>query len=194
MISIGLTGNAGSGKTTALDFFISRGIDGISTDAINSDLRHQCPYLTTALEQTLNTELADEHGLVDTGLLRQQIFSSREARIAVERLLHPLIMENLELQLSVLPEKDYCIVEIPLLYEAELLSCVDIIVLVTSEQDILLDRLAARASLTRDDAQGILKNQLADSHKFQYSSDIVLNNDSQEAFLQYLNEIYRRYS
>ena len=191
---IGLTGNAGSGKSTALDFFTAQGINGISVDAINTELRQHCPHLTITLERMLDASLTDSDGLIDTRLLGQLIFSSDSARETVERYLHPLIMENLELQLSVLSEKRYCIVEIPLLFEAQLLAYVDMVLLVTANKEILVSRLTTRPAITSDYAHAILEKQLADTDKFQYSSAIVLNNDSEEAYLQYLQNIHRRYS
>lgn len=191
---IGLTGNAGSGKSTALNFFTSQGIDGISVDAINTELRQHCPHLTVTLERMLGATLTGSNNLIDTRLLAQLIFSSDKARKTVEDYLHPLIMENLQLQLSVLAENNYCIVEIPLLFEAQLLATIDMVVLLTANREILVSRLTTRPAVSRDDADAILEKQLADIDKFQYSSDIVLNNDSQGALLQYLQKIHHRYS
>ena len=61
---IGLTGNAGSGKSTALNFFRSKGIDGISADAINADLRQHCQYLTIVIENTLKEKISCANGLI----------------------------------------------------------------------------------------------------------------------------------
>ena len=103
-------------------------------------------------------------------------------------------MENVELQLAVLPEKAYCIVEIPLLFEADLLTYVDVVLLITADREILINRIAARTGLEEKEAIGILENQLADREKFQYSKHIVLNNDSREAFQADLEQIHLRYT
>ena len=194
MIKIGLTGNAGSGKTTALEFFLSKGIDGISSDSINADLRSHCKYLSTALENMLNTKLADDNGLIDTALLRGVIFSSKSTQKHVEMLLHPIIMENIDLQIALLSQRAYCIIEIPLLYEADLLSQVDSVLLITADREQLLRRLTSRSQLTVDDATDILDNQMTDNHKFRCSNDIVLNDDTQENFLERLQTLHIRYS
>ena len=103
MIIIGLTGNAGGGKSTAMAYFASQGIDGISTDAINAELRQHCTHLCQWLQKMVGTALCDDNGRLDSNALRQEIFTSQKTRRSVEHFLHPVIMQNVELQLAVLP-------------------------------------------------------------------------------------------
>jgi dephospho-CoA kinase len=191
---IGLTGNAGSGKSTALDYFRSKGIDGISADAINADLRLHNQYLTIVIENTLQEKISDANGLIDTKRLRDIVFTSESSRTAIEMILHPIIMENIDLQLSLLPEKPYCIIEIPLLFEAKLLSLVDSILLVTSNRAELAERLRSRKQLSPVEIDTILDSQLADNNKFPFSDDIVLNNSTQEVFHKCLDQLHHRNS
>ena len=194
MIKIGLTGNAGSGKSTAVDYFYSQDINGISTDEINAEIRQHSTHVCQWLQKLLATEICDDNGKIDSKLLRKEIFLSEQSRRLVEQFLHPIIMENVELQLAILPEKSYCIVEIPLLFEADLLTYVDVVLLVTTDRKILVERISARTGLGQTEAAGILENQLADNEKFQYSNHIVINNDTKEAFQGYLEEIHQRYT
>jgi|GEM_PF-4363451 len=191
---IGLTGNVGSGKSTALDFFRSKNANGISTDTINTTLRQNSRYLAVIIEDCLHKQVAGDSGLIDSHKLRDIIFNSRSAQMTVESILHPIIMENVELQLSLLPAKPYCIIEIPLLYEAKLASYVDSILLITTKHIELIERLGATRSLPPDKIEAILNSQLADSNKFLLSNDIVLNNSTQEAFFERLNQLHHRYS
>ena len=192
MIKIGLTGNAGSGKSTAIDFFQSEGIDVISTDEINSNCRRHGKFLAVLLEKILNTSLSDKNGLIDSEELRKIIFASRDSRRSIEILLHPLIMENVDLQLALLPENDYCFIEIPLLYEANLCAYVDTILLVTAEHEKLIERLNTRSMLTGPEAESVLQNQLTDNIKFTRSNDIVLNTDTQSIFKDCLERLLHR--
>ena len=191
---IGLTGNAGSGKSTALNYFRSKGIDGIGADAINADLRLHSQYLTIVIENTLHEKISDANGLIDTKILRDIIFTSESSRTVIEMILHPIIMENIDLQLSLLPEKPYCIIEIPLLFEAKLFSLVDSILLVASNRAELAERLKSRKQLSPVEIDAILDSQLADNNKFLLSDDIVLNNSTQEVFHKYLDQLHHRNS
>lgn len=191
---IGLTGNAGSGKSTALNYFRSKGIDGISADAINADLRQHSQYLTIVIENTLQKKISLANGLIDIKILRDIIFTSESSRTTLEAILHPIIMENIDLQLSLLPAKPYCIIEIPLLFEAKLLSLVDSILLVASNRTELAERLKSRKQLSPVEIDAILDNQLADNNKFLLSDDIVLNNSTQEALHECLDQLHHRNS
>jgi len=189
---IGLTGNAGSGKSTALDFFRSKNIDGISTDTINADLRQHSQYLTIVIENTLQENISNDNGLIDTKKLRDVLFISKSSRAAIEMILHPIIMENVDLQLSLLPQNNYCIIEIPLLFEAGLLSCVDSVLLVASSRAELAERLNSRRQMTPGEIDAVLYSQLVDNKKFLPSNDIVLNNGTQEAFQECLDKLHHR--
>lgn len=192
MIRIGLTGNAGSGKSTAVKFFLSKGVNAISSDSINSDLRHHCKYLAAALESILQARLSDNNGQINVALLRDILFSSKSKKICAEKLLHPIIMENIDLQVALLPRNIYCIIEIPLLFEANWLAQMDSVLLVTANERSLIAHLTTRC-LTEKEAMNILSKQLADRHKFQYSDNIVLNNDSREHFLESLRQLHARF-
>lgn len=194
MVKIGLTGNIGSGKSYAFRFFLAKKISGISVDSINTELRNHCKFIATLLQKILRRNVLNKNELIDPTLLRRAIFSSRSARQDTENLLHPIILENLELQAMLLPENNYCIFEIPLLYEADLLATVDTVLLITADRTTLVRRLAHRDQLSPKEADNILDNQTADKNKFQNSDDIIVNNTTSEAFETCLNLIHKKYA
>lgn len=190
MIRIGITGNAGSGKSTVIDFLRSQGMDGISADEVNQSCRKHSKFLALILGKSLKTSVSDSNDFIDSTKLREVIFSSKDKQQCVEIILHPVIMENISLQLSLLPQSDYCFIEIPLLYEAELCSYIDTILLITADREILAKRLSSRSKLTQREAESVLTNQLPDSIKFTHSNDIVLNSDTREALQSHLEHLY----
>ena len=171
-------------------FFRSKGIDCISADTINTDLRNNCLFLAHIIEQVIQTSLSDNNHAIDTARLRNILFSSKSAQEKLETILHPLIMENIELQLSLLPIQDYCIIEIPLLFEADLLSHIDRALLVTANRGKLAERIRDRSQLTSNEAAAILDAQLEDKYKFSGSKDIVFNSSSPQAFHDCLDNLY----
>ena len=190
---IGITGNAGSGKSLAASYLQSKGIPVISTDAINTCLLENCWSLARNIKFLSKTKVTDSSGNLDKNNLRNMVFSSRAFRKQLEQILHPLIMNNVSLQLSLLPEHPYCIVEIPLLFEAGLTDSVDRILLLTAREDILLGRLCERSNIDIDSAKSILNNQSQDNTKFGTSDDIVINNLDLETLHHYLDRLHQQY-
>ena len=190
---IGITGNAGGGKSAAVSYFQSRGIGTISADKINTGLLMQCEFLPPAIEKILQTSVTQTDGSLDKSRLRDITFSSKQHRQKLEELLHPVIMQNISIQLALLPENRYCIIEIPLLFEAHLESRVDRVILITASRQTLLARLCSRNDSKQDIAESILDNQLQDNEKFSATDDIVLNTQDLDALHSCLDLLHNQY-
>lgn len=190
---IGLTGNAGSGKSLVASYFQSKGVPVISTDKINTSLLENSWAIVRNIESVSKTTVTNSSGDLDKNNLRNIVFSSSFFRKQLEQILHPIIMRNVALQLSLLSEHPYCIVEIPLLFEAGLENHVDRILLVTAKREILLDRLCDRSNISVDSAKSILRNQAQDNTKFGTSDDIVMNNLDLETLYHCLERLHQLY-
>jgi dephospho-CoA kinase len=190
---IGITGNAGGGKSAAVSYFQSRGIGTISADRINTELLEQSEFLPPAIEKILQTRVTHTDGSLDKSRLRDMAFSSKQHREKLEELLHPIIMQNVSIQLALLPENRYCIIEIPLLFEAHLESRVDRVILVTASREILLARLCSRNNIKQDIAESILNSQFQDNEKFFATDDIVLNTQDLDTLHTCLDLLHNQY-
>lgn len=190
---IGITGNAGGGKSAAVSYFKSRGIGTISADRINTELLEQSEFLPPAIEKILQTRVTHTDGSLDKSRLRDMAFSSKQHRGKLEELLHPIIMQNVSIQLALLPENRYCIIEIPLLFEAHLESRVDRVILVTASREILLARLCSRNNIKQDIAESILNSQFQDNEKFFATDDIVLNTQDLDTLHTCLDLLHNQY-
>jgi dephospho-CoA kinase len=76
---IGLTGNIGSGKSTAARFFEEEGIPSISSDAIVHKLYNS--------DKDLQEFLIKEYGSLDRKVIAGQIFGEKEEQTAKRKLL-----------------------------------------------------------------------------------------------------------
>ena len=191
---IGIKGNAGGGKSLAARYLQSKGVPVISTDAINASLLQSCRSLVDSIESLSKTRVTNGNGNLDTDVLRKLVFSSKQYRKELEQLLHPVIMDNVALQLSLLPPHPYCVVEIPLLFEANLTECVDRIMLLTARPEVLLTRLCERNNIDLNSAELILQNQSQDNTKLGSSDDIVINNSDLATLYDHLDRLHHQYT
>ena len=132
MLTIGLTGGIGSGKTAASNLFSKLGVPIIDADIIG----HQITQAGHTAYNRIRSQWSDcftSSGKIDRSALRRKVFSNPEELAKLEAILHPAIQAEIEEQKKQLSKEkhDYCLIVIPLLLEKQWQHLVDkIIVLI----------------------------------------------------------------
>ena len=116
MFVIALTGGIGSGKTTVSEIFKSKGIPIIDTDIIARQIVEQDKPAYDEVIKEFGIAILNPDKTISREYLRKLIFFSEEKRLQLEKILHPLIWDEVALQISRL-RSSYCIVVVPLLVE-----------------------------------------------------------------------------
>ncbi|TNF91663.1 MAG: dephospho-CoA kinase [Gammaproteobacteria bacterium] len=191
MLTVAITGNAGSGKTTICELFQNLGATIISTDEINRILLQSSGFLIKLLEQALDQTLSTD-GKPDKDKIWKAIISSPDKRETIESVLHPVIMQNVNLQLD-LCRSTYCLVEVPLLFEAGLENYFDRILLITASHSVLKNRLNNRDQAHRGNLIDILDTQMTDRIKFALSDDIIFNDGTLDVLDRQVSLLHQRY-
>lgn len=182
MLSVVVTGNTGSGKSTLSGFFSELGIDTVCADKINADILKYCRFVSGWTNQIIGYDATVRNCVIDKTHIRSIIFNNPLIKKSIESMLHPLIYENLVLQKNLHQKKPYIILEIPLLFESqEKFDDTDAIILITSKYTDLQRRITNRPGISPDQAKDILNSQLADRNKFAASDAIVINNGNLES-------------
>lgn len=172
---IAVTGNAGSGKSTLASSLKTESLEHIHADEINRELLNSSHPLAIYIEKCMQSPIHNSSGKVISEKLREEVFSSPEKRKLLENILHPVIMQNIQLHVSLLSRKQVCVIEIPLLFEARLQEKFERILLITAPRKTLTKRISVRNNLDEASSLAILNTQMPDQNKFNSSDDIVLN-------------------
>lgn len=189
-LKIGLIGGIASGKTTALDFFKSEGIETFSADEIARQLTQMNNPCFEAILSHCGPEFLLPNGELDRTLLRQKIMIEPSFKTWLESLLHPLIQEVL-IKNILECTGPYCIVEIPLLKEKNRYH-LDRVLYIKSSESEQKKRLESRG-LSKEHIEGMLKLQIPEQHRNQLADDIIENNSTYENFLKKLQAIHQQY-
>ncbi len=177
MISVGLTGNVGSGKSSVAALWMAAGVPVVSAD----DLSRQAVLPGTSGLEAVRAAFGDgmlaADGTLDRARLRALVFSDPAARERLERILHPLISE---LRQRWIEERrragDPLVVsEVPLLFEKGLQSEFDVTVLVDAPERVRLDRVVHQRGIGMDEARRISEAQM-DSERKRAMADHVIDN------------------
>lgn len=162
---VGLTGGIGSGKSSACNIFKSLGAAVISADQIVHDLWEQ-PELQNKLQAQFNT--------LDRSEIRKLVFANEHQRHQLEQLLHPLVKAEITKLTSTI-SSPYCIVEIPLLFEANWLDLVDRTLTIDCSKDLQLARAASRDNCQSAEIEAIINAQCTRAQRLAGSDDVIDN-------------------
>jgi dephospho-CoA kinase len=142
-LTIGLTGGIAAGKSEALAAFERLGVATLSSDAVVHELLDSEP-LIGRLEKRWGPEIAPE-GRVDRNRIGEIVFAEPGQLSWLERQIHPLVGERIKAWLGSLPaDVEIAVVEVPLLFEAEMGPAFDTTVAVVASQQLRRARAEAR--------------------------------------------------
>lgn len=144
---IGVTGAAGSGKSTVTHLLATLGAQTADADAIVR-WTYNDPAFRRAIGERFGSEALDATGAVDRARLAEIAFADETALDDLECLVHPAVLDQLTDLIEEYREDSnrapMLALEIPLLYEVGADRLVDVVLVVTAPPDTLEARLKAR--------------------------------------------------
>jgi dephospho-CoA kinase len=180
-MTLGLTGGIGCGKSTAARIFEELGFRRIDTDALVRTEVLTAPAVVERVRDRFGREVLTADGAIDRARLGAVVFGDEAALRWLEELVHPLVRERWQAQVSAAPEAKW-VVEIPLLFEKGLENWFDFVVCVACAPSLQLARLEQRG-MARMLAEQRISKQLPLVRKIELS-DFVLSNDGTPDFLR----------
>lgn len=174
MLTIGLTGGAGSGKTTVARLFEQLGVLVIYTDQIAREVVKPGSNALKKIAQHFGKTIITDSGELDRSQLRGLIFAKEEERLWLEDLLHPLI-HAVCLQKIKEFKGLYCMVEIPLLFESKIAFPVDRILLVDAPKPLQKKRLKQRDGRSEAEIEAMLRAQVSRPYRLSHAHEIITN-------------------
>jgi dephospho-CoA kinase len=189
MIVLGLTGSIGMGKSTAAQMFMDAGVPVYSADETVHRLYSgvAAPLIEAAFSGTT------ENGVVDRTRLSKAVIGNPEALKKLESIIHPLVRseENAFRDNSRSAGAKLVVIDIPLLFETGGDKRVDKILVVSAPEDVQKRRVLARADMTPEKLEAILKRQTPDAEKRQRADFVVNTDQTFDATRAQINDIIR---
>ena len=192
MLVIGLTGGIGSGKSTVADLFAQKGIAIIDADLAARVITNPDQPAFTKIVTHFGDEVLNPDGTLNRTHLRNIIFSNIKERAWLERLLHPLIREQMEKELSE-AKSPYCIAVIPLLLEVEFYFFINRILVVDTEEETQINRVMTRDKVGRNDVEVVLNSQANREHRRSKAHDVISNDGDMVHLKNQVDELHEKY-
>lgn len=141
---IGVTGLVGSGKSTVVTYLKDEQTIVVDADAlVHEQWEHMDHTLQQALIQKLGPKIISECGTVDRQSVRKYLAFHPSAIATVEQLLHPRVKDTIQSMIQSNPDHRI-VLDVPLLFEAELDRVCDYTIQVSASAPIRQSRLNAR--------------------------------------------------
>lgn len=165
MITVGLTGSIGMGKSTTAAMFAAEGVPVYDADAEVHALYAKGGAAVEPLAAAFPGVVVD--GAVDRAKLSHYVVGRPDELKRLEAIVHPLVGESRVdfFQKAAAAGADIVILDIPLLFETGGEKRMDAVVVVTAPADLQRQRVLARPGMDEAKLDAILARQMADAEK-----------------------------
>ncbi len=176
---IGITGSIGSGKTT-----VSKIIEADYPVYYADTIAHQVLELDQVKNKLLSRwgEAILDKEKVNRKAIADIVFENQTELTFLNSIVHPEVLISMQ-DIVNKSRKDVVFFEVPLLFEANLKSCFDLVVLIVAKKQVRISRLQIRDHLSESEIQNRIDAQKADAVKSKLA-DLVITNDGTTTQLQ----------
>ena len=180
VLSIGLTGGIGSGKSTVARMLVGLGAHLIDTDAIARALTLPGGAAMAALAAEFGSDALDDSGGLNRDHMRRLAFTDGDAKARLEAILHPLIGSEAQVQARAAAGRPL-VFDVPLLAESRgpqaWRTRVQRVLVVDCPETTQLQRVMQRPGWTEDAARRVIAQQAPRALR-RAMADAVIFNDA----------------
>ena len=194
MFIIGMTGGIGSGKSEALKIFESLNIKVIDLDNIAKEITDSSHQAIQEIKLVFGDAIFDKDNRLDRKKLREIIFSEKDQKINLEKILHPKILEEVMKRLNVLSNESYVVIDIPLLFETnQYTSLISRSLVIDCKVNDQIERVKKRDGIDTSVIQSIIEQQVGRNYRIERADDVVVNDGSIEKLGESIKVLHKKY-
>ncbi|MFF3206014.1 dephospho-CoA kinase [Streptomyces sp. NPDC002962] len=176
MLTVGLTGGIGAGKSEVSRLLVECGAVLIDADRIAREVVAPGTPGLAAVVDAFGADILAPDGSLDRPRLGSVVFADPAKLALLNSIVHPLVgARSRELEAAA-PEDAVVVHDVPLLTENALGSLYDVVVVVDVPPETQLDRLVRLRGMTEKDARARMAAQATRDERREIA-DIVIDND-----------------
>lgn len=188
-LKVGITGGIGSGKSTVCEVFEILGIPVYYADTEaklmytnNSDLKSEII--------TLFGEQIYPNGTFNRKSLSQIVFNNPDKLSQLNQIMHPLVATHYEEWIS-MQDAPYTLKEAALLIESKSYLSLDYVMMVSSPDDLRIQRVVERDQISRLEVEKRMASQLP-QHEVRKHCNSELINDEKQLLIPQIIELHEK--
>jgi dephospho-CoA kinase len=186
VLTIGITGGIGTGKSEVCNIFAAHGARVLSADEVAKDLIAHDPSVAGRIRREFGDGVYDRAGKLVAKELAKIVFTDPTARERLEAIVHPPTLRAIRKQLDRLRasgEAPVVAVEAALLLEADAETMFDYIIVVDAPPALQIERVRNRDGASAFETEQRMAAQLPNEEKVK-RADFVIRNDGDMAQLR----------
>jgi dephospho-CoA kinase len=196
MLKVAITGGAGSGKSVICAEFEKLGVRTISLDKIAREVVQPQTRCRLQIVDYFGKTILKADNSIDRRRLREFIIADPDARIILQKITHPAILQNMKKRMKALetafPE-EIVVVEVPLLFECGLQDLFDATIVVSAPAHQRIDRLMRRDRVSDESAEALVNMQDCTEPKEKRADFAIENNAGLEDLSMQVFNIHRTF-
>ncbi|MBT6921928.1 MAG: dephospho-CoA kinase [Candidatus Ruthia sp.] len=173
-LKIALTGGIACGKSSVIQIFKKNAIDIIDLDVIAREVVEPESQGLSELVSHFGSGILNDDQTLDRQALRQQLFENSANQQIIEEILHPKILEKMQMDIEKL-NTALVVVEVPLLVEQNLSNLFDRAIVVDCNEQNQLERLLKREKLDEKLAKSMIAAQANREQRLALSEKLPTN-------------------
>ena len=190
---IGLSGGIASGKTTVANLFNEHfNIDIVDADIVAREVVALGSEGLKQIAAHFGDAILLENGTLNRSQLRELIFSNPKEKQWLNDLLHPMIRDKIDSDLSKVTSP-YALLVAPLLVENQMQGMADRVLIVDVPAEVQIERTMSRDNVSREQVTSILKSQASREQRLAVADDVIKNHTKNQELLPQITDLHQKY-
>ena len=192
-IIIGLSGGIASGKTTVANLFNEHfNIDIVDADIVAREVVALGSDGLKQITEHFGESILLEDGTLNRSRLRELIFSNPKEKQWLNDLLHPMIREKIDSDLSKITSP-YGLLVAPLLVENQMQGMADRVLIIDVPTEVQIERTMSRDNVSKEQVTAILKSQASREQRLAVADDVIKNHTKNQELLPQITDLHQKY-
>jgi dephospho-CoA kinase len=192
VITVGLTGGIGAGKSEVARLLAGHGAVVIDADELAREAVAPGTPGLAAVVAEFGPEVLAADGSLDRAALGEIVFSDPRRRAALEKIVHPYVGRRSSQLMAAAPADAVVVYDVPLLVENRLQDAYDVVVVVDAPDELRLRRLVELRGMPEADARERMAAQASRQARLAVADHVVANDGDFDALRAQVDRIWSR--
>ncbi|MFA4839029.1 MAG: dephospho-CoA kinase [Candidatus Neomarinimicrobiota bacterium] len=192
MVTVGITGGLGAGKSAAATFLEEKGAYVFNADVVAKEFLKSDSEVKKELVDAFGTDIL-KNGVIDNERLAKISFASEENQNIINDIIHPRVISAFQEKLEELDKKyELVVIDAPLIFESGFDNHLDHTVLIYTQYKIRLERAIRRGTLSREEILRRMELQMPEEEKRELASFVIDNSGTPEQLKSAMESLYKK--
>jgi len=196
MITVGLTGGIGTGKSEVSRILAQLGTRILNADHIANQITQTDINVIQQIKLYFGEHIYTPEGCIKRKELGRLVFSNPDALHRLNHIVHPKMLEKIRVEIrqhQATNPQQLLVVEMAILFETGIEKEFDLVIVVSTPIETVIQRLMKRDKLPQNEIIQRIQSQLTQVEK-EKRADIVIHNDGNlEALRDEIEHLYQAF-